>query len=88
LVLDAGRLEEVSFGTQVAVHGHDDILSNWVNGRIRDLGKQLLEEVVNGDGTLRHASESFVITHRSKCINAVFRLHEWVSVRVIASMMR
>jgi len=42
---------------------HDDRFTNWVNGRIGDLGKELLEEFRHASSHLREARQRFVIAH-------------------------
>ena len=72
------RLEEVLLRPDRRVHRHDDRLAVGVHRRVRDLGEELLEVVVEGLGTLGEDGERDVRPHRSDRLGPLrrHRVHE------------
>ena len=52
--------------TNGAGKGHDDLLSEGIDGWVGDLGKQLLEVIVDQGAHLRKAGKGGVVAHRAQ----------------------
>jgi hypothetical protein len=57
------HLQEVALGTNVALQGHDNGLSDGIDRRVRDLGKQLAEVVIEETGSRGKARKRSIVTH-------------------------
>ena len=60
-----GRLEQVALGADRAVDRHDDLLADRVDRRVRDLGEELLEVVVDRAVLVGEEGEGGVVAHRA-----------------------
>jgi len=58
-----GCLQEISLGSDIGLQAHDDFLTDRIDGRIRDLGEELLEIVVDHPGLGREHGERSVVAH-------------------------
>lgn len=64
--LFCARLQNVAFGSNGTLQGHDDFLSEGIDGGIGDLGEELLEIVVGEGGEIGEASEGRVVAHAAE----------------------
>ena len=66
------RLEQVALRADRALERHDDFLADRVDRRIRHLGEELLEEVVDRAVLIGEERERRVVTHRADGIALLF----------------
>ena len=66
-------VEEVALGADDRLHGRDELFAYGVEGRVRDLGEELLEVVVEGLRAVREHGEGRVGAHRADRFFAILR---------------
>ena len=64
-------MHEVALGAHEDLGAYDDLLADRVDGRVRDLGEELLEVVVQELGLVREDGEGAVVAHRADGIDPV-----------------
>lgn len=62
----AGVIQKIAFGTDGADKTHDNFLANGINGRVRNLCKELLEIVIDLTGILGQDGQGSIISHTPK----------------------
>ena len=62
------RLQQIALGPDETGERHHDFFANRVDRRIGDLGKQLLEVVVDHARFIGQAGQCAVVTHRAEGI--------------------
>ena len=67
-VIHTGLLEEVALRADWANEGHDNFLTDGIDGRVGHLGEELLEVVLNLPGLIGQHGQSSVVTHTSECL--------------------
>ena len=68
-----GLAEQVDLGADDGLEAHDDRLADWVDGRVRDLGEELLEVGEERRAHVRHDREGGVVAHRAGRLRGVAR---------------
>eukprot|EP00123_Amoebidium_parasiticum_P018834 comp24298_c0_seq1/m.45560 comp24298_c0_seq1/g.45560 ORF comp24298_c0_seq1/g.45560 comp24298_c0_seq1/m.45560 type:complete len:1025 (+) comp24298_c0_seq1:2711-5785(+) len=60
--------QDVECGANGAAQRHDDLLAEGIDGGVGDLGKKLLEVVVDQAGLLAQAGKGCIVTHRAQSL--------------------
>ncbi len=83
---ERGRIEQVLLGAHRGVGRHDQLFADAVDGRVRDLGEELLEVVVEELGPLGEDGQGRVVAHRSHRLDAFLAHGQHELLNVLAAV--